>query len=118
MELEHLRIACELMRQNDSREPESVVPPELPEPVTFEPNKEYLRELLATQVDLTTLGTGYVREAHERFVAMQEKLNGAEPPPSVRVVDTNIALTGRDYRLETEGPHPVEALRETHTMPR
>jgi hypothetical protein len=118
MELEHLRVACELMRQNEGREPESVLPAELPEPVTFEPNKDYLRELLATQVDLTTLGTGYVREAHERFVRMQEKVNGTEPPPSVRVVDEHISLTGRDYRLETEGPHPVEALRETHSKPR
>jgi hypothetical protein len=118
MELQHLRVACELMRNNDDREPESILPAELPEPVMFEPNKEYLRGLLATQVDLTTLGTGYVREAHERFVRMQEKLNGAEPPPSDRVVDTLISLTGRDYRLETEGPHPVEALRESHTMPR
>ena len=49
---------------------------------------------------------------------MQEKLNGAEPPPSDRVVDMLISLTGRDYRLETEGPRPVEALRESHTLPR
>jgi hypothetical protein len=117
MELEHLRVACDLMRTNDEREPESILPAELPEPVMFEPNKEYLRELLATQIDLTTLGTGYVREAHERFVRMQEKVNGAEPPPSDRVIDTLLSLTGRDYRLETEGPHPVEALREHHTMP-
>jgi (2Fe-2S) ferredoxin len=116
MELEHLRIACDLMRRNDGRDPESVLPAELPEPVTFEPNKDYLRRLLATQVDLTTLGTGYVWEAHERFQRMQEKVN-AETPPSVRVVDEHITLTGRDYRMETEGAHPVEELREAHTKP-
>jgi uncharacterized protein YjbI with pentapeptide repeats len=70
------------------------------------------RQLLAAQIDLTTLGTGYIREAHGRFLRMQEKLNSAGPPPSVRVIDEYIALTGRDYRLETEAPHPVEALRE------
>ena len=35
--------------------------------LTFEPNKEYVRGLLDTQMDLTTLGAGYVREAHERL---------------------------------------------------
>ena len=111
MELEHLRLACELMREHDGREPEEVLAPELPEPVTFEPNKDYLRELLDTQIDLTTLGAGYVREAHERFERMQEKLHGGEAPPSERVVDMHREQFGTDYRLSTEGEHPVERLR-------
>ncbi|MCF2435532.1 hypothetical protein LV779_16975 [Streptomyces thinghirensis] len=52
--------------------------------LTFEPNKGYLRELLDTQMDLTTLGAGYVREAHERFEKMQEQIHGGEAPPSDR----------------------------------
>jgi hypothetical protein len=111
MELEHLRLACDLMREHDGREPEEVLAPELPEPVTFEPNKDYLRELLDTQIDLTTLGAGYVREAHERFERMQEKLHGGEAPPSERVVDMHREQFGDDYRLATEGEHPVEELR-------
>ncbi|MCW2898437.1 MAG: hypothetical protein JWO67_702 [Streptosporangiaceae bacterium] len=112
MEVEHLRLACELMRRHDDRDPHSLLPAELPEPVTFEPQKAYLRELLATQLDLTTLGTGYVREAHERFERMQARVNGAEKPPSERVVQEHTALYGSDYRFETEGTHPVERLRE------
>ncbi|WP_315987443.1 hypothetical protein [Actinomadura sp. HBU206391] len=112
MELEHLRIACDLMRTQEGRDPESFLPAELPEPVTFEPNKPYLRELLATQIDITTLGTGYVREAHERFQRMQEMVNGKEKPPSEHVIDDHRARFGRDYRMETDGPHPVPALRE------
>jgi hypothetical protein len=112
MELEHLRLACELMREHDGREPEEVLAPELPEPVTFEPNKAYLRELLDTQIDLTTLGAGYVREAHERFERMQEQLNGGEVPPSERVVDMHRERFGDEYRLATEGEHPVESLRQ------
>src|SRR3954447_17767739 len=33
MELEHLRIACDLMRRHDVRDPESILPRELPPPV-------------------------------------------------------------------------------------
>ncbi|MBA6436063.1 hypothetical protein [Streptomyces sp. GMR22] len=111
MELEHLRIACDLMRRNDGREPEEVVAPELPNVLTFEPNKGYIRELLDTQIDLTTLGTGYVREAHERFQAMQSLLNDGDQPPSERVMAQHRDMFGREYRLETEGEHPEPSLR-------
>jgi hypothetical protein len=112
MELEHLRLACELMRRHDGREPEEVLAPELPNVLTFEPNKAYLRELLDTQVDLTTLGTGYVQEAHERFERMQEQLMGGAEPPSEQVIQAHEEQFGTDYRLETEGQHPVERLRQ------
>ncbi|MFI6516906.1 hypothetical protein ACIBF1_15215 [Spirillospora sp. NPDC050679] len=112
MELEHLRIACDLMRRHDGRDPESILAPELPPSVTFEPNKDYLRHLLATQIDLTTLGAGYVREAHERFEKMQEGINGGAKSPTERVIDMHREKFGEEYRLQTEGPHPVESLRE------
>jgi hypothetical protein len=112
MELAHLQVACDLMRTHDGREPEEVLAPELPEPVTFEPNKAYLRELLDTQIDLTTLGAGYVRDAHERFEWMQDNIMGGGQPPSETVIDMHRKKFGRDYRLSTEGDHPVESLRE------
>ncbi|NRQ36250.1 hypothetical protein HII36_31110 [Nonomuraea sp. NN258] len=107
MELEHLRLAAELFKRFDGREPDQVLAPALPPPVTFEPNKAYLRELIATQIDWTTLGTGYVREAHERFERMQARIMGGEKPPSERVIDDNRAISGQEYRLETEGAHPA-----------
>ena len=58
------------VRRHGGRDPASVLAPELTNVLTFEPNKGYLRELLDTQMDLTTLGAGYVREAHERFEQM------------------------------------------------
>jgi hypothetical protein len=111
MELAHLQAACDLLRRHDGREPEELLAPELPEPVRFEPNKEYVRELLATQMDLTTLGAGYVREAHERFQQLQDEIHGGEEPPSERVIAEHRLAFGTEYRLETEGPHPVKSLR-------
>jgi hypothetical protein len=110
MELEHLRLAAELFKRHDGRDPEQVCAPELPAPVTFEPNKAYLRELIATQIDYTTLGTGYVQEAHVRFEKMQDALMGGEKPPSERVIEENRAKSGHEYRLQTEGEHPVHSL--------
>jgi hypothetical protein len=112
MELEHLRIAAELMRRHGGREPEEVIGRELPQALTFEPNKAFLRHLLATQMDLTTLGAGYVREQHERFQRMQEAIHGGEKPPSERVIEMHREKFGEDYRVEIEGPHPDPRLRQ------
>jgi hypothetical protein len=112
MEIEQLRLAVELFRAHDERDPEELLPAELPAPVTFEPNKEYLRHLLDTQIDLTTLGAGYVSEAHERFERLQDKVMAGEVPPSEWVVDQHKTAFGTDYRLETDGPHPVQELRQ------
>jgi hypothetical protein len=103
MELEHLRLAAELFKRLDGRDPDQVLAPALPPPVTFEPNRAYLRDLIATQVDCTTLGTGYVREAHERFERMQAAVMGDQRAPSERVVGENRAISGHEYRLETAG---------------
>ncbi|MEV5768482.1 hypothetical protein AB0L34_28475 [Micromonospora sp. NPDC052213] len=112
MELEHLRVAADLMRRFDGRDPEQVVAPELPKPLLFESNKEYVRHLLATQIDLTTLGAGYVRDAHERFERMQQQIHGGQQPPSEQVIDEHRNRLGDEYRIETEGPHPVPDLRQ------
>jgi hypothetical protein len=113
MELQHLRLACDLMRRHDGREPEEVLAPELPNVLTFEPNKDYVREVLATQIDLTTLGAGYVRDAHERFEEMQRQIHGGEAAPSERVIDEHRERYGTDYRIQTEGDHPDPRLRQT-----
>ncbi|WP_223166472.1 hypothetical protein [Nonomuraea sp. SYSU D8015] len=54
MELEHPRPAAELFKRFDGRDPDQVLAPALPPPVTFQPNKAYVRELIATRIDQTT----------------------------------------------------------------
>jgi hypothetical protein len=111
-EIEHLRIAAEMFQRLDGRDPQEVLGPELPQPVHFQPNQAYLRALLATEVDLTKLGAGYVRDAHERFQWMQARIHGGEKPPSERVIDQHRLRFGSEYRVETEGPHPRPELRD------
>jgi hypothetical protein len=112
MELAHLQAAGDLLRRHDGREPEELLAPQLPEPVRFEPNKQYVRHLLATQIDLTTLGAGYVRDMHERFEWMQQQVHRGEKPPSEVVIDMHRDKFGDEYRIESDGPHPVAALRQ------
>jgi hypothetical protein len=73
MELAHLQAARNLLRQLDNREPEEVVGEGgVPEPLSFEENRSFLRRLLASRIDPNELGSGQVREAHRRFERMQE----------------------------------------------
>lgn len=115
-EIEHLRVACDLMKQYEKRDPQEFLPRELPQATIFQSNKEYVRNILATQVDLTGRDTEFV-ETNDlpkdyRYFDIQRILN-SDDIPSQSVIDAHIRSTGHDYRLETEGPHPVERMRST-----
>ncbi len=115
MEIEHLRLACELMRDMDRRDPEAILPPEMPEPVTFRPNKEYVRKVLAEQVELTADELEFVPlsslpKSH-RYHQYQQAVHGKSSVPSEAVITEHEARKGGEYRLESEGPHPVEHLK-------
>ena len=48
---------CDLLRKYEGVEPEEILPPAVPDtPVTFEPNKQYVRDITASQCDLRTDG--------------------------------------------------------------
>jgi hypothetical protein len=112
MEIGQLQVACDLLRRYEGREPEEVLPPEVPEPVVFEENKQYVREVLATQCDLTSLGTGFVMDSHKRFQENLARVN-AGGVPQEQVIDMHRERFGGEYRLQTDGAHPVKDLRET-----
>src|SRR5690554_7919532 len=59
-EVEHLHVAAELLRQNEGREPEEILPSEMPQLTIFQSNKAYVRQVMASQMDLTVEGTEYV----------------------------------------------------------
>jgi hypothetical protein len=118
MEIGQLQVACDFMRRLEGREPADLLPPALPEvPVTFEPNKAYVRDVLATQVDLQADGLDFVPVGElppdHRYFTYQKTVN-ARGNPSEQVIDENRARSGRDYRDETEGDHPVTDLRPVH----
>lgn len=116
MEIEHLRIACELMRQIEKRDPaEELLPAALERPMTFRDNKAYLRDVLAKQVDLAAADSDFVPitdlPTGHRFFDYQKVVNG-DGVPSEMVIAENRKAQGTDYRLETEGEHPVPGLRQ------
>ncbi len=121
MEIEHLRIACDLPRRHEKREPEEMLPSELPEPLVFESNVDYVRGILAAQVDYRAVETEFLSPAQastdprypehrQRYGDHQKKVN-AGGAPSEQVIEEHRRAKGGEYRQELAGPHPVEAYR-------
>ena len=115
MELGQLQAAGDLLRRFEGVEPAEILPVELPvTPVTFEPNKNYVREILATQVDLRADGLVYVDDAdlpEDHRSRKYRQVVNAGGNPSELVIDQNRGANGQEWRDETEGQHPVAALR-------
>jgi hypothetical protein len=114
MEIGQLQAAGALLRKYEGVEPEEILPPALPDvPVTFEPNKQYVREVLESQYDLRTDGVRYVRlddlPGEHRYFQYQATVN-AGGAPSEAVIDETRRERDRDYRDETEGANPIPEL--------
>ncbi|MBC7907206.1 MAG: hypothetical protein H7Y60_10735 [Rhodospirillaceae bacterium] len=115
-EIEHLRQACEIMKKVDGKDPEAMLPKELPEPVKFQSNKEYVRKVLGSQVNLTAKETEFLPmdslDKNFRYFGYRDAVNGNVPAPTEAIINEHRQREGSDYRLETEGPHPVDWLRQ------
>jgi hypothetical protein len=115
MECEHVRVAGELLRRYEGVEPAEILPAELPEPTCFHQNKQYIREVLRQQVDWTADRTEFVPVAQlppdHRYFRYQNAVNGGVRVPSEQVIKQHIKQFGDDFRLTSDGPHPVPGLR-------
>lgn len=115
MEIGQLHAACEMLRKYDGVEPEEILPPAMPDtPVTFEPNKEYVREILAAQYELRTDGSDYVPvddlpDDHRYF--RYQRIVNAKGNPTEQVVEMDRDERGAEYRDETDGDNPIGDLR-------
>ena len=80
----------------------------------FKENKEYVRQVLANQVELTSKESEFVPVStlpeDDRYFAYNRTVNG-DWVPSEAVIAETIEGRGDEYRLETEGPNPVPGLR-------
>ena len=64
-ELGHLQVAMNMFKQYERRDPAEVLSGELPEPIKFESQREFVRRILNQEVDLRALGTQFVDKSQE-----------------------------------------------------
>jgi len=113
-EVTHCQMAAEMLKKYEKKDPAMFIADDFPELTIFQSNKDYVRDIIASQVDLTADGPNYVPvediPSDHRYHEYQRMVNYGGVP-SHQVIQENINANGNDYRLETEGPHPVERFR-------
>jgi hemerythrin superfamily protein len=97
MELTRLQLARDLLRRFDGREAEEIVGSGLPEPLGFEQNREFLRQLLASRLDPDALGSGSIRDVPE-VREVRERLENV--PATDGVPDVVDVLMEQHNRIE------------------
>ncbi|HEY0335714.1 MAG TPA: hypothetical protein VGC70_00125 [Burkholderiales bacterium] len=64
-ELGHLNVAMDLFQRLGNRDPMELLPQETPDPIPYEEQRDFVRQVLAAEVDLRALGTQFVPKAQE-----------------------------------------------------
>lgn len=83
-QLAHVR---NLFQQIEKRDPAEVLPSELPAPIKYESQREFVRQTLANEVDLRASGTRFIPSADELgdspSVKYRDQLNSAGSPSEI-----------------------------------
>jgi rubrerythrin len=114
MELTHLQQLSKIARKMGVEAAE-ILPQTFPAPLQFKSQVEYVRDILATQVDYnafeTEIGPPDQFPENQRYVECQQLLN-VKGAPSEEVIMMNQRKNGIDYRQELAGQHPVKEFRQ------
>jgi hypothetical protein len=110
MEIGQLHVAADMLRRYDGKDAALLLPATLPPAMTFEPNKAYVRDILAAQVGYRADGLDIVDvdgKVTKETKAYQSIVN-ADGNYSQDVIDLHTERFGSDYRQQTDGEHPVD----------
>ncbi|GFO66141.1 hypothetical protein M1B72_05690 [Geomonas paludis] len=114
MELTHLQNLSKVAEKMGI-DVNAVLPQTFPAPLQFKSQVDYVREIIATQVDFnaceTEIGPPDQLPENPRYAQVQEILN-QKGSPTEEIIKMNQKKNGHDYRLELAGQHPVKELRQ------
>lgn len=81
-ELGHFHQAVELFKKYEKRDPMEIFPGDLPEPIPFVSNRDFVRQVLAQEVDLRAKGTQFVdkRDESQASIDYRTTLNSEGSP--------------------------------------
>jgi len=86
-ELGHLHFVMDLFRTLEGRDPAEILPQTLPEPISFASQRNFVRSVLNTEVDLRAIGTQFVDKSQEHAgsasVRYRSQLNSAGSPTEI-----------------------------------
>ena len=116
MEISHLKKAAELLQKYEKKDWQEVIPDgDFPEPLSLHENVQYVRDILGSTVQFTSVLEGYEKikdlDGEADFFKYQKLINPSVGiVPSHLVIDTHIRRYGKDYRYQV-AQSPVAGLR-------
>jgi rubrerythrin len=96
-ELGHVAHVMELFKQHERRDPMEILPDRLPDPIPFDSQRDFVREVLTREVDLRANGPDYVPMSEESRASLdyREHMNSQGSP-------TEAVAAGYRWRPGTE----------------
>lgn len=117
-EIAHLHKAAQLLKKYENKDWQQVIGNgEFPQPISLHENIDYVRNILNSTVQFTSVREGYEKlenlDSNADFFKFQNHMiPDAASVPSHNVIEEKIAKSGSDYRYEIS-ENPIEALRCT-----
>jgi hypothetical protein len=112
-ELEHLRLAGELLKEQQGIDPEEIVGSTLPTPATFETNRPYVLEVLRETADLRLVEGGQwarISELPENWRShAYQRIVLAEGAPSEAVVRLRMEAAGQELARAADDEFEAQA---------
>lgn len=98
-ELGHLQVAMKLFKDIERRDPEEILPREIPDPIAFQSHRDFVRRVLDQEEDLTAKGTKFLPRSEvgedEPSPRYREYMN-SEGSPSTSVASGYIWQPGTE----------------------
>jgi hypothetical protein len=109
-ELGQLHAVMDIMKKVERRDPEELLPRTLPDPIAYDTHREFVRKVLAKEVDLRARGTEFIPSTQERddspSVRYRNQMNSKGSPSEVVAAGyqwrAGTELTARVAELEAE----------------
>lgn len=83
-ELGHFHFVLGLFQQFEKRDPAEILPAALPEPIEYKSHRQFVRQVLADEVDLRAQGTQFISKEEEApdgpSAAYRERINASGSP--------------------------------------
>jgi hypothetical protein len=96
-ELGHFHYVAELFKKYEKRDPQEIFSGDLPEPIAFASQRDFVREILLKEVDLRTNGTEFVDKANESQASIEYRRHmNAQGSPSENVASGYIWTPGTE----------------------
>jgi hypothetical protein len=107
-ELGHFHYVCELFKQHERRDPAEVFPGDLPDPIAFASQRDFVRKILLQEVDLRAKGTQFVplEQDSQASIDYRNHLN-SEGSPTETVAAGYIWTPGTELHRKIAASAPM-----------